>query len=335
MKKLSSILLAGALLPVCLLAAGKSEASQADDYVPQVRNLRLLAGNYCIARDLVKNASSLPADTVYEFVPEPDFKKAGRYQTRVRLLYPDNSVETSRKVTVTVCQHAFELKRGKKSKAKKHRKSDAKRYEAKVKNRTTAFGKAFKSKRLVTNRSSLPKKTSFRFARVPNFKRAGSYYTSIQVTYPDKSRKYTRLVKITVKRQPDKKKYQPKVQGRTVSYGAKLTAKSLVKNAASLPKKTAYAFAQKVSSRRAGTYYVAVRVTYPDKSWELTPLVKLVVKKQPDKDRYQALVSSAKVTLGRKLTAKSLVKNAASLPKKTVYRFKPQPNWQKAGSYRC
>ncbi|MCD5486323.1 hypothetical protein LOB65_04475 [Lactobacillus delbrueckii subsp. lactis] len=34
----------------------------------------------------------------------------------------------------------------------------------------------------------MPKKTSFRFARVPNFKRAGSYYAAVLVTYPDKSR---------------------------------------------------------------------------------------------------------------------------------------------------
>ncbi|EOD02051.1 hypothetical protein IV58_GL000487 [Lactobacillus delbrueckii subsp. jakobsenii ZN7a-9 = DSM 26046] len=33
----------------------------------------------------------------------------------------------------------------------------------------------------------MPKKTSFRFARVPNFKWAGSYYTAFLVTYPDKS----------------------------------------------------------------------------------------------------------------------------------------------------
>ncbi|WP_270849918.1 hypothetical protein [Lactobacillus delbrueckii] len=33
----------------------------------------------------------------------------------------------------------------------------------------------------------MPKKTSFRFARVPNFKWAGSCKTQIKVTYPDKS----------------------------------------------------------------------------------------------------------------------------------------------------
>ena len=58
---------------------------------------------------------------------------------------------------------------------------------------------------------------------MPNFKRAGSYYTAVLVTYPDKSQEYTRQVKVTVKRQTDKSK--------TVAYGAKLTAKSLIKNA--------------------------------------------------------------------------------------------------------
>lgn len=72
---------------------------------------------------------------------------------------------------------------------------------------------------------------------MPNFKRAGSYYTAVLVTYPDKSQEYTRQVKVTVKRQKDKSKYQPKVKGKTVAYGAKLTAKSLIKNAKALPKK--------------------------------------------------------------------------------------------------
>ncbi|MFV4964888.1 Rib/alpha-like domain-containing protein [Lactobacillus delbrueckii subsp. allosunkii] len=40
---------------------------------------------------------------------------------------------------------------------------------------------------MITNRAKLPKKTSFCFARVPNFKWAGSYKTQIKVTYPDKS----------------------------------------------------------------------------------------------------------------------------------------------------
>lgn len=47
---------------------------------------------------------------------------------------------------------------------------------------------------------------------MPNFKRAGSYYTAVLVTYPDKSQEYTRQVKVTVKRQKDKSKYQPKVK---------------------------------------------------------------------------------------------------------------------------
>ncbi|MFV4927036.1 Rib/alpha-like domain-containing protein [Lactobacillus delbrueckii subsp. allosunkii] len=55
-----------------------------------------------MAQELVKNAKSLPANTVYEFVPEPNFAKAGTYKTWIRLLYPDNSMETSQEVTVSV-----------------------------------------------------------------------------------------------------------------------------------------------------------------------------------------------------------------------------------------
>lgn len=341
MKKLYSVLTAAALMPLCLLAGQVSQASQADEYNPEVRNLQVREGEYRIARELVKNAKKLPENTVYEFVPEPNFAKAGTYKTRIRLLYPDNSMETSQEVTVSVYDHAWQAKKtvkkhkkAKKSKKAKKRVSDAKRYQAKVKGKSTAFGQAFKSKRLVTNRAKLPKKTSFRFARVPNFKRAGSYYTAVLVTYPDKSQEYTRQVKVTVKRQKDKSKYQPKVKGKTVAYGAKLTAKSLIKNAKSLPKKSKYKLSQKINTKQAGTYLVAVKVTYPDKSWEVTRFVKVTVKRQTDKARYQVKVRPGQVTLGQKLAPSQLVTNLSSLPKKSKFAFTAQPNWQKAGSYR-
>lgn len=335
MKKLYSVLTAAALMPLCLLAGQVSQASQADEYNPEVRNLQVREGEYRIARELVKNAKSLPANTVYEFVPEPNFAKAGTYKTRIRLLYPDNSMETSQEVTVSVYDHAWKAKKTvKKHKKAKKRVSDAKRYQAKVKGKSTAFGRAFKSKRLVTNRAKLPKKTSFRFARVPNFKRAGSYYTAVLVTYPDKSQEYTRQVKVTVKRQKDKSKYQPKVKGKTVAYGAKLTAKSLIKNAKALPKKSKYQLSQKINTKQAGAYLLAVKVTYPDKSWEVTRFVKVTVKRQTDKARYQVKARSGQVTLGQKLSPSQLVTNLSRLPKKSKFAFTAQPNWQKAGSYR-
>nr|WP_248574415.1 Rib/alpha-like domain-containing protein [Lactobacillus delbrueckii] len=53
----------------------------------------------------------MPANTVYEFVPEPNFAKAGTYKTRIRLLYPDNSMETSQEVTVSVYDHTWKAKK--------------------------------------------------------------------------------------------------------------------------------------------------------------------------------------------------------------------------------
>ncbi|MBT8800061.1 hypothetical protein BTI05_03445 [Lactobacillus delbrueckii subsp. bulgaricus] len=64
-----------------------------------------------MAQELVKNAKSLPANTVYEFVPEPNFAKAGTYKTRIRLLYSDNSMETSQEVTVSVYDHTWKAKK--------------------------------------------------------------------------------------------------------------------------------------------------------------------------------------------------------------------------------
>ncbi|WP_321575673.1 Rib/alpha-like domain-containing protein [Lactobacillus delbrueckii] len=71
-----------------------------------------------MAQELVKNAKSLPANTVYEFVPEPNFAKAGTYKTWICLLYPDNSMETSQEVTVSVYEHTWKAKKT----VKKHKK---------------------------------------------------------------------------------------------------------------------------------------------------------------------------------------------------------------------
>lgn len=95
MKKLYSALTAAALMPLCLLAGQVSQASQAHEYNPEVRNLQVRKGEYRIARELVKNAKSLPANTVYEFVPEPNFAKAGAYKTQIKVTYPDKSTWTS------------------------------------------------------------------------------------------------------------------------------------------------------------------------------------------------------------------------------------------------
>ncbi|AQR54885.1 hypothetical protein IV47_GL001611 [Lactobacillus delbrueckii subsp. bulgaricus ATCC 11842 = JCM 1002] len=44
-------------------------------------------------------------------MPEPNFAKAGTYKTRIRLLYPDNSMETSQEVTVSVYDHTWKAKK--------------------------------------------------------------------------------------------------------------------------------------------------------------------------------------------------------------------------------
>ncbi|MCD5438545.1 hypothetical protein LOB55_06310 [Lactobacillus delbrueckii subsp. lactis] len=53
----------------------------------------------------------MPANTVYEFVPEPNFAKMGTYKTWIRLLYLDNSMETSQEVIVSVYDHTWKAKK--------------------------------------------------------------------------------------------------------------------------------------------------------------------------------------------------------------------------------
>ncbi|WP_270447821.1 Rib/alpha-like domain-containing protein [Lactobacillus delbrueckii] len=284
---------------------------------------------------------SLPANTVYEFVPEPNFAKAGTYKTRIRLLYPDNSMETSQEVTVSVYDHAWKAKKtvkkhkkAKKSKKSKKRVSDAKRYQAKVKGKSTAFGQAFKSKRLVTNRAKLPKKTSFRFARVPNFKRAVSYYTAVLVTYPDKSQEYTRQVKVTVKRQKDKARYQVKVRPGQVTLGQKLSPSQLVTNLSRLPKKSKFAFTAQPNWQKAGSYRTKIQVTYPDKSKETSAFLTVTVKDPADSSRYTPVLLAAKTEAGKAIAASSLIANFASLPAGSQASYLTAPDFAKAGSYK-
>ncbi|MCD5448069.1 hypothetical protein LOB72_04765 [Lactobacillus delbrueckii subsp. lactis] len=129
----------------------------------------------------------------------------------------------------------------------------------------------------------MPKKTSFRFARVPNFKWAGSYYTAVLVTYPDKSQEYTRQVKVTVKRQKDKACYQVKVRPGQVTLGQKLSPSQLVTNLSSLPKK----------------------------SKETSAFLTVTVNNPADSSRYTPVLLAAKTQVGKAIAASSLIANFA------------------------
>ena len=395
MKTFSKLAVLSASACLLSLSAGQVQASQADKYYPEVKKVRVQEGNYLIARDLVKNASKLPENTIYEFVHEPNFLKAGTYRTRIRILYPDDSIEETRKAKVVVYRYAMDADKyqptvkgktiykgqklsakslvsnrkylpsgsryefasqenfaqagtykarvvvtypdGSKDKSKQvkvHVKSasDAQRYQPVVTGRTIAFGKAFKSKRLVTNKKQLPKKTSYRFTAIPNFKKAGTYWTRVKVTYPDKSKEESAWVKVVVLRQKDSDKYQVHVKGKTTYYGKKLTAKSLVTNAKKLPKKTKYYFTMKPNFYYAGTYYSAVKAVYPDGTADVSRLAKVVVKSL--ESHYQVKAVSKTTSLGKAINPKNVVTNVKSLPKGTTFAFDRTIHWNKTGKKR-
>ncbi|CCK86077.1 Rib protein [Lactobacillus equicursoris DSM 19284 = JCM 14600 = CIP 110162] len=315
MKTFSKLAVLSASACLLSLSAGQVQASQADEYSPEVKKVRVQEGNYLIARDLVKNASKLPENTIYGFVHEPNFLKAGTYRTRIRILYPDDSTEETRKAKVHVKSA-----------------SDAQRYQPVVTGRTIAFGKAFKSKRLVTNKKQLPKKTSYRFTAIPNFKKAGTYWTRVKVTYPDKSKEESAWVKVVVLRQKDSDKYQVHVKGKTTYYGKKLTAKSLVTNAKKLPKKTKYYFTMTPNFYYAGTYYSAVKAVYPDGTADVSRLAKVVVKSL--ESHYQVKAVSKTTSLGRAINPKNVVTNVKSLPKGTTFAFDRTIHWNKTSKKR-
>lgn len=112
MKKLYSVLTAAALMPLCLLAGQVSQASQADEYNPEVRNLQVREGEYRIARELVKasrliaNFASLPAGSQASYLTAPDFAKVGSYKTQIKVTYPDKSTWTSSEFMIEVAPGA-------------------------------------------------------------------------------------------------------------------------------------------------------------------------------------------------------------------------------------
>lgn len=73
--------------------------------IQKLETFRYEKANTGLPRSWSRMLKAWPANTVYEFVPEPNFAKVGTYKTWIRLLYPDNSMETSQEVTVSVYDH--------------------------------------------------------------------------------------------------------------------------------------------------------------------------------------------------------------------------------------
>lgn len=296
----------------------KEKQTDAKKYRPEAKGKTVKMGKSISPASLIKNRHSLPKGTNYSFSSRVNFKKAGSYKTRIALVYPDGSSESSKTIRIKV----------------KDLRKDKEKYRPKVKKVKTAYGKVLYAYQAVTNWRKLPKGTTFSYTKAVNFWKSGKYKRRVLVQYPDKSSEKTSSFYLTVKRQPDNQKYGLRVKNASLWLGQKTTAKKLVANAAALPKKTKYSFTSKVSFKKAGTYQTRIKATYPDKSKDTSAKIKITVKKKPDAAVYKAkAVKSASVVRGSVLPAASLIANRSKLPKKTAFAFTVGPNFQKVGSY--
>lgn len=116
----------------------------------------------------------------------------------------------------------------------------------------------------------------------------------------------TRFVKVTVKRQTDKARYQVKVRPGQVTLGQKLSPSQLVTNLFSLPKKS-----------KETSAFLAVTVNNP-----------------ADSSRYTPVLLADKTQVGKAIAASSLIANFASLPAGSQASYPTVPDFAKAGSYK-
>ena len=154
---------------------------------------------------------------------------------------------------------------------------------------------------------------------LPNGQTPGTYTVPATVIYPDGSKDHVN-VPVTVKEQPDKDKYEPKVTPVTKDFGTPTTADDVTK-AVTVPDYPSSKGTPKVSvdnpstlpnGQTPGTYTVPVTVTYPDGTKDHVD-VPVTVKEQPDKDKYEPSTKAITKPFGTSTTADE-VKKAVTVP---------------------
>ncbi|ARJ28169.1 hypothetical protein B7469_10790 [Staphylococcus lugdunensis] len=182
---------------------------------------------------------------------------------------------------------------------------------------------------------------------LPNGQTPGTYTVPATVTYPDGSKDHVN-VPVTVKEQPDKDKYEPKVTPVTKDFGTPTTADE-VKKAVTVPdypssKGTPVVTIDNPSTlpngQTPGTFTVPATVTYPDGSKTHVD-VPVTVKEQPDKDKYEPKVTPVTKDFGTPTTADDVTKavtvpdypSSKGTPTVTVDNPSTLPNGQTPGTF--
>ncbi|MCI2760871.1 Rib/alpha-like domain-containing protein, partial [Staphylococcus lugdunensis] len=292
------------------------EQPDKDKYEPKVTPVTKDFGTPTTADDVTKavtvpdypSSKGTPIVTVDNPSTLPNGKTPGEYTVPVTVTYPDG---TKDHVNVPV----------------KVGDPDSGKYEPKVTPITKDFGTPTTTDdvtKAVTvpdypSSKGTPTVTVDNPSTLPNGQTPGTYTVPATVTYPDGSKDHVN-VPVTVKEQPDKDKYEPKVTPVTKDFGTPTTADDVTK-AVTVPDYPSSKGTPKVSvdnpstlpnGQTPGTYTVPVTVTYPDGTKDHVD-VPVTVKEQPDKDKYEPSTKAITKPFGTSTTADE-VKKAVTVP---------------------
>ena len=292
------------------------EQPDKDKYEPKVTPVTKDFGTPTTADDVTKavtvpdypSSKGTPIVTVDNPSTLPNGKTPGEYTVPVTVTYPDG---TKDHVNVPV----------------KVGDPDSGKYEPKVTPITKDFGTPTTTDdvtKAVTvpdypSSKGTPTVTVDNPSTLPNGQTPGTYTVPATVTYPDGTKDHVN-VPVTVKEQPDKDKYEPKVTPVTKDFGTPTTADDVTK-AVTVPDYPSSKGTPKVSvdnpstlpnGQTPGTYTVPVTVTYPDGTKDHVD-VPVTVKEQPDKDKYEPSTKAITKPFGTSTTADE-VKKAVTVP---------------------
>lgn len=289
--------------------AGQKDA---DKYTPQANPLTTPKGKAPAAANGIKNKSSLPTETKYDWQTPPDVSKPGKSTGVVKVTYPDGSSETVN-VPVTVTDTA----------------TLADKNPAKGQNISTPKGKVPAAEKGISNTKDMPAGTTYEWAKEPDVSTVGTKDATVRVKYSDGSKNEVPIKVTVTDPRTDAQKTPAVAQDITTKRNVEPKAEDGIKNMGELPKGTTATWEKKPDVSKPGDTTGTVKVTYPDKSTQSVP-VKVHV--TGDADEYTPKPKQITVPHGETPKAADGIANKDDLPKDTKYTWKTTPDTSKPGN---
>lgn len=197
----------------------KKKATQSDKYDITTKDVVTKVKNPVEAEKAVKDFDKLPKGTTVVWVwnATPDWEKAGTYDAKIQVKFPDGSHSKEIPVKVTVEDILLnEI------------------YEPEATDLKTTIGKEVSADSAITNIDKLPPTTTFEWdGAAPDVSKEGTVETTIKATYQDGSvdRVTIKVEVVDPKDDPtDADRFNPEVTDLTTKVGKKLDAEQAVKN---------------------------------------------------------------------------------------------------------